>query len=707
MRFLPGIGGPGGPEGEDEKLKQISNQLTNVLSKRVACLTILLVIVMPLFTLGAYPEGDFSKEVWTESLWRRVQRIRDLQASNGCTTGCVQAVDEFWQAVDRFASFYAGREYGPYSICVAGDPAQQGGLVGCRDLSDRSHFAEPERRSFRMHIATNDLAATFDYSAPTRSEADMSLVLISLVIVLMCGACMLLNYSASELAVRPLERMMTSIKKSAKAIFSTVSAMAPSEDAEDFGEDMDGEVALLERVVRKIATLAEISSKKNPFDAATMTGMKTEELGVLALTALSNASRAEIQAPLVDAGSGMDLTEKQQNRTEISVTMQWQLEEIGLVYEVLNSWDFNVLDLNDKKQEQVVAWLMMNNPGSCHYTENNVDISKLRAFVAILRGGYIANPYHNFAHAVDVTHTVFRYMVLLQAESVLSMLDQFSLLVAAASHDIGHIGLNNSFLTEVQHELAIRYNDRSPLENMHCCKLFEILSQQPVNVFSNVPADQYRDVRKTIIDVILHTDITQHPGMVQELELLYEMNSKVFEASSNDMLGEAEVEVLSTTENKKLILKALLHGADISNPTKPWNISQDWATMVLDEYANQGDQEKSRGIPVQALNDRDKVNRPTSQIGFIEFIVGPWVVAKVKVFPALSQINLMLCENLSFWQRMWVEESNPNDAEREKVKERITKITNLLRSSNRWTQQAMPGLVEPKSARRRRSFSLG
>jgi len=542
--------------------------------------------------------------------------------------------------------------------------------------------------------------ASFDWSSPTRAEANMGIALISLVIALMCVACLLLNYSASELAVRPLERMLTSIKRSAKAIFQSVSTLGPQEANEDFGEDMDGEVALLERVVRKIAMLAELSSKKNPFDeAAYLTGMKSEELGVLALT----ATRAPMAAKPGSGEEEIPLEVVENTRMEVTVTMQWQLEEIGIKYEVLNSWDFNVLELNEKKQEQISAWLLMNNPGNCTFTEHNVDIQKLRTFINLVCKGYHPNPYHNFAHAVDVTHTVFMYMVLMKAELLFSALEQFAMLVAAVSHDIGHIGLNNGFLMEVQHDLAIRYNDRSPLENMHCCKLFEILAQQGVNVFSSVTDEQYRDVRKQIIDVILHTDIYQHPSMVKELELLFEMNSKVFEGNNPGRLTEQEVEILTTAQNKKLTMKVVLHSADTSNPTKPWNIAFDWAHRVLDEYANQGDNEKKLGIPVQMLNDRDKVKRPNSQIGFIEFIVTPLVAAEVKLFPAWREASLLLEQNLLAWERLWIEESSPSEAEIEKVRERVQNVMNTL--GNRPLADNKVGPPSRALNRRRMSFS--
>ena len=81
---------------------------------------------------------------------------------------------------------------------------------------------------------------------------------------------------------------------------------------------------------------------------------------------------------------------------------------------------------------------------------------------------------------------------------------RFGLLLAAVGHDLGHPGVNNPFLVEpgscgpphlshpasfachdlrTRHELAVTYNDRSPLENMHCSKLFQILREPETNVF--------------------------------------------------------------------------------------------------------------------------------------------------------------------------------------------------------------------------------
>eukprot|EP00928_Gymnodinium_smaydae_P037159 TRINITY_DN25834_c0_g1_i1.p1 TRINITY_DN25834_c0_g1~~TRINITY_DN25834_c0_g1_i1.p1 ORF type:complete len:2072 (-),score=304.76 TRINITY_DN25834_c0_g1_i1:130-5685(-) len=645
-----------------QELKHISNQLTNVLSKRVACLTIIMVICMPMFTIGTYPTGDFSMQVWTETFYNRASKFTSPSAAKSAPAMSF--------LLERFESFYQGEPYGPFRICFLPEAGAPAAVAGCHPLTG---FFEPERKSFQLDVVQGFVVASFDYSEPAKAEARVGIVLISVVVVMMCMACVLLNYAAAELAVKPLQRMLASIKGSAQAIFSTVSVLDSKGDNDGFADIMDGEVALLERVVKKIATLAELS-RKNQFDEEAMNDLRGEDAGVIAMAVAPTARTPQQRREMGDRGRPIAVT----------ATMHWQLEEIGIKYEDLNSWEFNVLEMEVSTMEKISYWMLMNNPGSCAHAEHHVDSKRLGQFVEEVRRGYRDNPYHNFMHAVDVTHAVFRYSNLMQAELIFPAIELFSVLVAAISHDLGHVGWNNAFLVETQHDLAIRYNDRSPLENLHCCKLFELLSDVRFNIFSGIQAEDYRVVRKIIIMVILHTDLTQHAAMVKELELLFEMHSKVFE-NSNPTLTQPEVDVLSSAENKKLVAKVLLHAADTSNPTKPWELGKLWAWRVLDEYAAQGDREKSLGIPVQMLNDRDKVNRPNSQIGFIEFIITPFIAAEVKIFRSWFQVSVSLEENLLRWEALWIDECKPSKEERDKVKDRVRKMGQKL-NNNRFRE---------------------
>ena len=55
------------------------------------------------------------------------------------------------------------------------------------------------------------------------------------------------------------------------------------------------------------------------------------------------------------------------------------------------------------------------------------------------------------------------------------------------------------FQINAQTELALRYNDISPLENHHCSVAFEILERKNCNIFRNLTKDQFKRVREGMI----------------------------------------------------------------------------------------------------------------------------------------------------------------------------------------------------------------
>merc|ERR1719235_1698518 len=65
--------------------------------------------------------------------------------------------------------------------------------------------------------------------------------------------------------------------------------------------------------------------------------------------------------------------------------------------------------------------------------------------------------------------------------SRLSPLDTMLGLIAGAVHDVGHPGRTNAFQSKTMSPLAIRYNDRSILENMHASLCFEIAQEPTCN----------------------------------------------------------------------------------------------------------------------------------------------------------------------------------------------------------------------------------
>lgn len=75
-------------------------------------------------------------------------------------------------------------------------------------------------------------------------------------------------------------------------------------------------------------------------------------------------------------------------------------------------------------------------------------------------------------------------------------------------------------------------------------------------------------------------------------------------------------------ENQNLVRRMLIKCADVSNPSRPFFFSVEWARRIAEEYFNQTDEEKKRGMPiVMPMFDRQTCSIAKSQIGFIEYII--------------------------------------------------------------------------------------
>jgi len=187
----------------------------------------------------------------------------------------------------------------------------------------------------------------------------------------------------------------------------------------------------------------------------------------------------------------------------------------------IDSWDFNVWEVESSHVDKAAAWILST---KCDMVSNS---EKLGAFAQGVCSQYLPNPYHNARHGLDVLHVVWRCGELMPWSKLYRTDEQFALMVAALSHDIGHFGLSNGFLVNMQDELAFHYNDASPLENMHCVKLFRILANEKTNLFSHLSHQDYRNNRKLIIDAILHTDSVHHGKLVRDLHRLHSDNPHI------------------------------------------------------------------------------------------------------------------------------------------------------------------------------------
>jgi hypothetical protein len=346
------------------------------------------------------------------------------------------------------------------------------------------------------------------------------------------------------------------------------------------------------------------------------------------------------------------------------------LSRLRLEWSEVNSFRLNSLRLRRSAQTSLAGWVLLQNTAA--FGEVPLAPEVAVKFVQALSNDYRQdNPFHNWSHAVDVHHMVWRMMLVSNAHNFLTGIDQFSLLVSAISHDVGHPGVNNQFLVETGSDLAMKYNDKSPLENMHCSLMFQIASMAGTNVFEGMKQSDFSESRRTCIDTILATDMVHHFEILKGTEMLYHMHA-------DTMGSEADNRRFGDRDTRQKAMNLLVHAADISNPCRPWEVCQQWAHACLDEFFSQGDREKDLGIPVQMLNDRCKINRPFSQIGFLEFMIVPLQVGLVKLLPPLHELARNLQANLQSWRREWAQDAGPTEEEADKVAARVERACRSL-----------------------------
>eukprot|EP00931_Biecheleriopsis_adriatica_P056833 TRINITY_DN33706_c0_g1_i1.p1 TRINITY_DN33706_c0_g1~~TRINITY_DN33706_c0_g1_i1.p1 ORF type:complete len:919 (+),score=195.62 TRINITY_DN33706_c0_g1_i1:61-2817(+) len=682
MRFF----GAGSEEQEQhvKMAKVISNKLSDVLSIRIAFLVICVSVALPSFSMFEYPEMEESMTAWNDFL------LDELHASGASVTSDANVA--LAKELRRFSAFYATSNYGPFMACYRKDSSDSiesfsEELLSC-GVDDSfirlplvSNFTEPARGAFVTVTGAGSLQLFYDLSQPKRMEALMGMCLILFIIVVMIVFSTILAENISTVALIPLERMLAVVRQRCTQIFKYTNELeenefSDGEEEDDENEDKQtNEFALLEKAVSKLGAIASISAAPS---AVAETTEELTENDLMVSNWISGAAWGHDDTRLTRFFSGS-------TRKDRSLRQESEDEDLvrNIPIDIMSAIRTPFYDTDKGTPDQKLAltvFLLREHDGAKDALRRLPELKTVVRFATVAQKSYFPNPFHNFSHALDVLHTASVHMDFIQANNFLPSTVQAGLLVASLGHDLGHVGVNNQFLIETSHELALTYNDQSPLENLHCSMLFQILNSDESNIFENLKKDTYMSVRKEMIEAILHTDLTKHNEMVKELNLMYQMNSEAFESAEN------AVEALDLFKaNRAKLVNALLHVADIGNPYKPWELAQKLAYQCMDEFFAQGDKEKELGIPVQMLNDREKVNRANSQIGFIEFMMMPFVEAMVLVFPQLDGIAFHIEKNIVCWAEQWQNEVQPQEDQAEKVWARVDKVasrcSSLLRDS--------------------------
>ncbi|KAM0717148.1 hypothetical protein Q7P37_007000 [Cladosporium fusiforme] len=336
-------------------------------------------------------------------------------------------------------------------------------------------------------------------------------------------------------------------------------------------------------------------------------------------------------------------------------------ERADFVQDAISHWRFPAHELDMDELTCATLYMLENQLKSPGLEEYNIPREELMSFLLATRRQYKHERevhYHNWRHAVDVTQSIYSFLVFFGVcphanteysegrthsaiEKILTPLDGLILLVSAIGHDVGHPGVNNAFLVACNHPLAQMYNDKSVLENYHCAAYSQLIRRHWPSL-ANITG-----FRSTMISTILATDMQRHFDYMTQLG---ELKQKVTNNKPMDEWADKEKD-----SARELVMAILMKAADISNVARPFEVSSVWASILMNEFARQGELEAELQIPSCLFggppNKEDMLAAAQSQRGFMSLFGYPLFSGIAELMPSVSCAVNTLETNQDTWER--------------------------------------------------------
>ncbi|GIL58439.1 hypothetical protein Vafri_13575 [Volvox africanus] len=350
------------------------------------------------------------------------------------------------------------------------------------------------------------------------------------------------------------------------------------------------------------------------------------------------------------------------------------IEEVERVLAQADSWHFDAWRLRDVTNGHPLSALgfyLIHRAGLI--ANLKLKPAVLARLLRHIEAGYNDNPYHNATHAADVLQTL--HVIIHGAQLHVHYVDHLGLLAAyfaAIVHDYGHPGLTNDFLVATSDPLAVRYNDRSPLENHHAAAAFSSMRRTGLDVLAPLATEQRSTFRKQVIEMVLATDMKQHFSLLSHFSTVHRLasfnkTSALGTGTGYGQAGEArnslDIAMVSTATpsmrelapkpldetERVLSLQMVIKAADLGHLGEGLDVHKRWLSSLEEEFFRQGDKERQLGIPISPLFDRSKQGVSKSQVGFYEFVALPMVHALCSAFPGTQPLMNCFLDNYNFY----------------------------------------------------------
>ena len=392
----------------------------------------------------------------------------------------------------------------------------------------------------------------------------------------------------------------------------------------------------------------------------------------------------------------MEKKEHKKNNNNKSFTKRTKNENSNLNNLIEKNFDFmktiTERDFNIFKLKKLVGYKNVL-PLMCHFIfkllglidPKIIVVKKFSHFLNSISQGYLETTlYHNSLHGADVCHSLFLYIINSNIEEICqtSILDLLGLMISASGHDLGHPGYNNNFQVNSGSDLALIYNDISCLENYHASTLFKILRKDENNIFEKMEIDDSKKIRKRMINQILATDMINHAMVLSSVKAKiteFEKYNDINNENKNKKFVFLSGEEKTKFDEQQMMLNYLIHAADLGHNTKKFEISIKWVELLTQEFWKQGDIEKEKKLNISFLCDRNNIDVPQSQIGFLRgFILSTFDIL-VTMFPSLGFTLDNAKNNIKEWQNLaeqkrkrgWTPIKKDKDKEKDKNNKKV------------------------------------
>ncbi|GLC38258.1 hypothetical protein PLESTB_000940300 [Pleodorina starrii] len=459
------------------------------------------------------------------------------------------------------------------------------------------------------------------------------------------------------------------------------------------------------------------SSSTNEEEGSSNPDCLRDALGALLALAAAAPPQLLRQGPAeadgVSSGSGSGSESDVSISGAVAAVPQPMLDEVERMLAMADAWQYDTFRLAEVSQGHALSCLgfyLLHREGLI--SQFRIRPTKLARLLRTLESGYPSNPYHNSTHAADVLqtlHVLLRGSGLSAATSGGHYLDRLGLMAAyfaAMIHDHGHPGLTSDFLVGTSHPLALRYNDRSPLENHHGASFFELMGQQGLEALEGLAGAERSAFRKLVLDLVLATDMKQHFALLAHFNTAHRLapynkeagpwallntaahsggagggsssrhqqsNRCTPEPSGGDDAAAAAVagrherlqaaaggvavavtpgeEPRPLDETERLLsLQIALKAADLGHLGEELGVHKRWVRCLEEEFFLQGDREAALGLPISPLFDRAKQGASKSQVGFYDFIALPLAHSLASAFPGALPLLAAFTDNYDHWR---------------------------------------------------------